>query len=70
MSTVKRKWSEAQKLQIIQEAEQNGVTETMRKYNLVHSLYSPSGARLTTVRACKAFNPVTRPLIRLYGSWK
>ena len=39
MSTMKRKWSEAQKLQIIQEAEQNGVTETMRKYNLASSLY-------------------------------
>ena len=31
MSTAKRKWSEAQKLAIIQEAEQNGITETMRK---------------------------------------
>ena len=39
MSTIKRKWSEAQKLQIIQEAEQNGITETMRKHNLAHSLY-------------------------------
>lgn len=39
MSIVKRKWSEAQKLAIIQEAEQNGITETMRKHNLAHSLY-------------------------------
>ena len=39
MSTIKRKWSEAQKLQIIQEAEQNGITETMRKHTLAHSLY-------------------------------
>lgn len=39
MSIIKRKWSEAQKLAIIQEAEQNGVTETMRKHNLSHSLY-------------------------------
>ncbi len=39
MSTVKRKWSEAQKLQIIQEAQQNGITETMRRHNLAHSLY-------------------------------
>lgn len=38
MSTVKRKWSEAQKLAIIQEAQQNGVTETMRRHNLAHSL--------------------------------
>ena len=33
-----RKWSEADKLQIIQEAEQSGVTETLRKYNLAKSL--------------------------------
>lgn len=38
MSTIKRKWSEAQKLRIIQEAEQNGITGTMRKHNLSHSL--------------------------------
>jgi len=28
-----------QKLQIIQEAEQNGITQTLRKHNLAHSLY-------------------------------
>ena len=39
MSIIKRKWSEAQKLAIIQEAEQNGITEIMRKHNLSHSLY-------------------------------
>lgn len=39
MSREHRKWSEAQKLQIIQEAEQNGQTETLRKYNLAHSLF-------------------------------
>ena len=39
MSIIKRKWSEAQKLAIIQEAEQKGITETMRKHNLAHSLY-------------------------------
>lgn len=39
MSKQNRKWSEAQKLQIIQEAEQNGQTETLRKYNLAHSLF-------------------------------
>ncbi len=33
-----RKWSEAEKLQIIQESEQSGVTETLRKYNLAKSL--------------------------------
>ena len=39
MSKTHRKWSEAQKLQIIQEADQNGQTETLRKYNLAHSLF-------------------------------
>jgi transposase-like protein len=34
-----RKWSEAQKLQIIQEVEQYGLTETLRKYNLAQSLF-------------------------------
>ena len=34
-----RKWSEAQKLQIIQEVEQSGLTETLRKYNLAQSLF-------------------------------
>ncbi len=39
MSIIKRKWSEAQKLQIIQEAEQQGLSETLRKYNLSPSLF-------------------------------
>jgi putative transposase len=39
MSIIKRKWSEAQKLQIIQEVEQNGLQETLRKYNLSQSLF-------------------------------
>jgi putative transposase len=39
MSTTHRKWSEAQKLQIIQEAQQNGLTETLRKYNLAQSFF-------------------------------
>jgi len=34
-----RKWSEAEKLQIIQEAESSGVTETLRKFNLSKSLF-------------------------------
>lgn len=38
MSTIKRKWSEAQKLQIIQEVEQQELSETLRKYNLSQSL--------------------------------
>lgn len=39
MAQERRKWSEAQKLQIIQEAEQAGFTETLRKYNLGQSLF-------------------------------
>lgn len=39
MSTTKRKWSESQKLSIIQEAEQNGLAETLRKHNLSQSLF-------------------------------
>jgi putative transposase len=39
MSIIKRKWSEAQKLQIIQETEQHGLQETLRKYNLSQSLF-------------------------------
>lgn len=39
MGTSKRKWSEAQKLQIIQEVEQNGLTETLRRHNLSQSLF-------------------------------
>lgn len=40
MSKTRRKWSEAQKLQIIQEVEQNGLTETLRRYNLARSLFN------------------------------
>jgi putative transposase len=40
MAKMHRKWSEGQKLQIIQEVEQNGLTETLRKYNLAQSLFS------------------------------
>lgn len=39
MSIIKRKWSEAQKLQIIQEVEAYGLQETLRKYNLSQSLF-------------------------------
>ena len=39
MTQERRNWSEAQKLQILQEAQQNGVTETLRKYNLSSSVY-------------------------------
>lgn len=40
MTKLQRKWSEEQKLQIIQEVYQNGLTETLRKYNLAQSLFS------------------------------
>lgn len=39
MSRQNRKWSEAQKLQIINEAGVNGQMETIRKYNVAHSLF-------------------------------
>ncbi len=47
MATTHRKWSEAQKLQIIQEAEQNGLTETLRKHNLSGSLFHKWRRRYT-----------------------
>lgn len=39
MSKSRRQFSAEQKLQIIQEAEQTGVTQTLRKHNLSHSVY-------------------------------
>ncbi len=39
MSKTHRKWTEAQKLQIIQEVEHHGLTETLRKHNLAQSLF-------------------------------
>ena len=35
----RRKFTAEQKLQIIQEAEQNGITQTLRKHNVAHSLF-------------------------------
>jgi transposase-like protein len=39
MSKQRRKFSVEQKLQIIQEADQQGVTQTLRKHNVAHSVY-------------------------------
>ena len=39
MSKQRRKWTEADKLQIIQEVEQNGLTETLRRHSLSQSLF-------------------------------
>jgi len=39
MKKTRRIWSVEQKLQILQEADQYGLTETCRKYNLSPSLY-------------------------------
>ena len=39
MSKSRRSFSVEQKLQIIQEADQSGVTQTLRKHNLSHSVY-------------------------------
>lgn len=39
MATPRRKFSVEQKLQILQEADQTGVTQTLRQHNLSHSVY-------------------------------
>jgi transposase-like protein len=39
MSRLRRKFSVDQKLQIIEEADQNGITQTLRKHNLSHSVF-------------------------------
>lgn len=39
MSKIRRKWSAEQKLQIIQEANQHGTTETLRKHHVSQSLF-------------------------------
>lgn len=39
MSKSRRKFTVDQKLQIIQEADQNGVIQTLRKHNLSHSVF-------------------------------
>src|SRR6185437_10341513 len=39
MSKQRRKFSVEQKLQIIQEADQHGITQTLRKHNVSHSVY-------------------------------
>lgn len=68
MITIKRKWSEAQKLQIIQEAEQQGLSETLRKYNLSQSLFHKwrrayNGAGMDGLRPrYKTIDPTVRQL--------
>ncbi|MCA6514758.1 MAG: transposase, partial [Chitinophagaceae bacterium] len=39
MKTKRRNWSVEQKLQLIQEADQYGLTETLRKHNVAQSLF-------------------------------
>lgn len=39
MSNARRRFSAEQKLQIIGEADQYGITQTLRKHNLSHSVY-------------------------------
>ena len=39
MGKQRRSFSVEQKLQIIQEADQHGVTQTLRKHNVSHSVY-------------------------------
>ena len=40
MAKQHRKFTVEQKLHLLQEAEQEGITQTLRKYNLSHSLFS------------------------------
>lgn len=40
MSRTRRTFSVEQKLQIIQEADQHGITQTLRKHNLSHNVFS------------------------------
>ena len=60
-TTVERKWSEQQKLAIIQEVRQQGVTETMRKYNHSHSLYRKWRKAYDGQGACRACSHTTKP---------
>ncbi len=53
MGKQRRSFSVEQKLQILQEADQNGATQTLRKHNISHSVYlrwknqfNQGGARL------------------------
>lgn len=68
MSIIKRKWSEAQKLQIIQEVEMNGLQETLRKYNLSQSLFHKwrrayNGEGMNGLKSrYKTVNPAVRQL--------
>jgi transposase-like protein len=39
MAKQRRKFSVEQKLQIIQEADQQGITQTLRRHNVSHSVY-------------------------------
>jgi len=39
MAKQRRKFSVEQKLQVIQEADQHGITQTLRKHNVSHSVY-------------------------------
>lgn len=63
MTRERRKWSEADKLQILQEAEQNGLTETLRKYTLSQSLFH-RWRRAYNGQAQKGLSRTTKPWIR------
>ena len=39
MATNRRKFSVEQKLHLLQEADEQGITQTLRKYNLSHSVF-------------------------------
>jgi putative transposase len=68
MKKERRKWSEAEKLQIIQEADQQGITETLRKHNVAPSLFhrwrrAYNGEGMEGLRAkYRTVNPEVRQL--------
>lgn len=65
----KRQWSEAQKLQIIQEVEKNSLTETLRKYNLSSSLFHKWRKRYNG-EGMEGLKPATRLSIRKLSNYK
>ncbi len=69
MSTKRRSWSVDQKLQLIQEADQYGITETIRKYNVAQSLFHRWKRSLTKM-GYQVCNISTTRLIRKSSNYR
>ena len=68
MSTKRRSWSVEQKLQLIQEANQYGITETLRKHNVAHR-YSIVGKESLTMMEYQVCSPsITALILKLNSS--